>query len=401
MPVLPCSSSSPTWSEETAGELGRYMVLLLNPYSCLSYELVSQGWVAFSEDREFFGSRDIKQEEKVMSQKKQKQSDPHYVLYVGVDVSKKSLDVAVRWSSQEAQETGLPSRSYPNTQRGASQFCADLLKLHPINSEVLVLMEATSIYHRALLREILQAGGAAVALNPRQVRDFARAQNRLAKTDAIDAEVLAMAAEALKPAVRPLMSQEHEEMTMLFSRRQQLVGMRTSEKNRLHTATDLSRPMIDHMISELDKQIEQIEDLIDDYIDRNNEYAGISKLLRSVPGVGKGLVRCLLLMLPELGHLNSKEIAGLVGVAPMNRDSGGQRGYRCIQGGRAEVRSMLYMAISSASVFNPIIRAFRERLLSSGKKPMVARVACMRKLLVILNAMVRTGTYFGQPAIAA
>lgn len=230
-----------------------------------------------------------------------------------------------------------------------------------------------------------------VAVNPRQVRDFAKATGRLAKTDAIDAAMLALFADRIRPALRPIPDAQTQELEALIVRRRQVVDMITAEKNRLGAAppSPTVRTAIKKTIKWLQRQLEDVDKDIDDAVRTSSAWREKDKALRKLKGVGRVLSRTLLSMLPELGTLNRKQIAALVGVAPLNRDSGTQRGRRCVWGGRAPVRAVLYMAALTAARWNPVIRTFYARLLAAGKLPKVALVACMRKLLTILNAVAR------------
>ena len=227
-------------------------------------------------------------------------------------------------------------------------------------------------------------------VNPRQVRDFARSTGRLAKTDRLDAEAIARFAEAVKPAPRPLPDEDSQHMTALVTRRRQLVEMRAAEKNRRsRLTTGAARQGLDEHIAWLTKAIEEVDGNIDGAVRASAAWRVEEDLLRSVPGVGPVLSRTLLAELPELGRLNRRQIAALVGVAPFNRDSGRMRGRRTVWGGRANIRATLYMATVAAIRVNPAIAATYRRLLKAGKPAKLAITACMRKLLVILNAMIR------------
>jgi transposase len=238
---------------------------------------------------------------------------------------------------------------------------------------------------------MLAASGIAVAvLNPRQTRDFARATGRLAKTDSLDAKVLARFAEAVRPAPRTLPDGEAREFQAILARRRQLIQMMTAEKNRLGAVTSKAvGRRIEAHIRWLEKELSRTERDLDEAIEKSPAFKENEALLRSVPGVGPVLTRTLLAELPELGSLSPRELSALVGVAPLNRDSGTLRGRRSVWGGRGRVREALYMGALIASRHNPTIRAFYERLVASGKPKKVALVACMRKLLVILNAVMR------------
>ena len=231
-----------------------------------------------------------------------------------------------------------------------------------------------------------------VVINPRKTREFARATGRLAKTDEIDADDLAFFGEAIRPEVRPLPDAAVEKLCALNARRQQLVEMLTAERNRLGTALPPARPSLREHIRWLEREKERVESELEGHISENLTLRRKFKILCSAKGVGPATSFTLLSKLPELGTVNRKEIAALAGVAPFNRDSGKWRGKRTTWGGRASVRSVLYMAALSASQHNPVIRAFYERLLEAGKPKKVALTACMRKLLVILNAMLKNGT---------
>jgi transposase len=231
-----------------------------------------------------------------------------------------------------------------------------------------------------------------VAINPRQVRDFAKATGKLAKTDAIDAAILALFAERIRPPVRPLPDAKTQELEALVVRRRQVVDMITAEKNRLAASPPSKqvRTAIGKTIKWLQKQLDEIDVDIDGAVMDSEAWREKDDLLRSVPGVGKVLSRTLLSMAPELGSLGRKQIAALIGVAPLNRDSGTMRGRRSVLGGRAPVRAVLYMSALAAVRFNPTIAAFHARLIAAGKLPKVALVACMHKLLTILNALLRS-----------
>jgi transposase len=265
-------------------------------------------------------------------------------------------------------------------------------------SPKLIVLEATGGLERRAVAALAGAGLPVVAVNPRQVRDFAKATGQLAKTDAIDAAVLALFADRIRPQIRPLRDEETQELEALVVRRRQVVDMITAEKNRLMAAPPSKRvrTAIGKTIKWLQKQLEEIDCDLDDAIKGSPLWHEKDDLLQSVPGVGKVLSRTLLSLVPELGTLGKKQLAALVGVAPLNWDSGKQRGRRSIWGGRAHVRAVLYMGALVAARFNPVIRAFYARLIAAGKLPKVALVACMRKLLSILNAIVRDRTPWTQ-----
>ena len=297
--------------------------------------------------------------------------------YVGVDVSSSTLAVGVV-PSGEVWES-------PNDAEGIAALTDRLCEMEP----TLIVMEATGGIERRLFGELYASGLCVAVTNPRQARDFARATGRLAKTDAIDALMLARFAEAVKPESRPLLTEDERELSDLIARRRQVVGILVSEKNRLKRATGRVRADIEEHIEWLNGRRENLDQEVERLVSSSSVWQSKDELLRSVPGVGPGTSRSLLVELPELGSLNRKEIASLVGVAPHNRDSGRYRGKRRVWGGRARVRSTLYMATLTAARHNPVISAFYTRLVAAGKPKKVALVASMRKLLTILNVMVR------------
>ena len=298
-------------------------------------------------------------------------------LFVGIDVSKDRLDVAVR-PTGEAWQT-------PYNSRGVSDLVHRLEKLAP----QLVVLEATGGMEMALAGELAASQLAIAVVNPRQVRDFARAAGKLAKTDALDAHALAHFAQAMRPASRPLPDAQSKELMALVARRRQLVEMITAEKNRLKAAARRIRPKVQEHISWLEESLEDLDRDLGEFIRSSPMWNGKDQLLRSTPGVGPVLSMTLLSDLPELGALNRGEIAALVGVAPFNRDSGALRGKRQVWGGRGQVRAALYMATLVATRYNPVLRSFYQRLCEAGKPKKVALTACMRKLLTILNVMVK------------
>lgn len=301
---------------------------------------------------------------------------------VGIDVSKHRLDIAHLHG-----DASLPT-SVENTPEGHAAL-VDILCQNPPR---LIVLEATGGYQRAVVAALAAAGLPVVVANPRQVRDFARGLGVLAKTDAIDAMVLARFAEKIDPPVRNLPDEAAQALADLLARRRQLVELRTAEKNRLQQASaPRIKASIRAVLTTLDAQIAALDDDLDGHIRRSPVWRAKENLLLGVPGVGAQTARTLLACLPELGTISRQAIAALVGVAPINRDSGAMRGQRTTWGGRKVVRSTLYMATLVASRHNPVIRAQYQRLLAAGKPKKVALVACMRKLLTILNAMLRTG----------
>jgi len=303
-------------------------------------------------------------------------------IFVGIDVSKAVLDIAITPTGE--------AWSVPNSTEGVLQLIAKLREISP----TLVVLEATGGLERRAVAALAGAALPVVAVNPRQVRDFAKATGRLAKTDAIDAAVLALFADRIRPQVRPLPDEETQELEALVVRRRQVVDMITAEKSRLSAAPPSKRvrTAIGKTIKWLQKQLEEIDNDLDSSIRNSSVWREKDALIQSVPGVGKVLSRTLLSLVPELGTLGKKQLAALVGVAPLNRDSGQHRGRRTVWGGRASVRAVLYMNALVAARCNPTIRAFHARLIAAGKLPKVALVACMRKLLTILNAMIRNRT---------
>lgn len=304
----------------------------------------------------------------------------HYSLYVGIDVSKATLDVAIRPIEQRWQVA--------HTEDGVHDLVLHLAGLHPS----LVVLEATGGLETPLTGALAAAGLPVVVVNPRQVRDFAKATGKLAKTDAIDAHVLAHFAEAVRPTPRPLPDAQTQAIAALLARRRQMVAMLVTEKNRFRTASAPVRRRIQAHITWLEQELKDLDQDLGDTLRQSPLWREQEQLLRSVPGVGPVLSLTLLAQLPELGTLNRKQIAALVGVAPLNRDSGTLRGKRTVWGGRATVRAALYMGALVASRWNPVLRTFYQRLCAAGKPKKVALTACMRKMLTILNAMLKHRT---------
>src|SRR5215210_7127189 len=300
---------------------------------------------------------------------------------VGIDVSKRTLDVCLL---PEGEPFVLP-----NDQQGVDELLSRLEDSPP----ELVVLEATGRYERLAATSIAAAGIPVAVVNPRQARDFAKAIGRLAKTDRIDAFVLARFAEAVRPEPKAPPKTEALEFQAIVARRRQLIQMMTAEKNRLGAATSRKvRSRLEAHIRWLEKELARIDQDLDEAIADSPTFKESETLLRSVPGVGPVLCRTLLAELPELGSLSPRELSALVGVAPINRDSGTLRGRRSVWGGRARVREALYMAALVATRYTPAIKEFYGRLVASGKPKKVALVACMRKLLTILNAMIRERT---------
>jgi transposase len=307
---------------------------------------------------------------------------PGAPLFVGIDVAKAQLDIAVRPTGERW--------AVPQTEAGAAELVTQLQALIP--APTLIVLEATGGLERLASAALAAAGLPVAVVNPRQVRDFAKATGRLAKTDRLDAQVLAHFAEAVRPEPRPVPAEQAQLLSAQLARRRQLVEMLTAERNRLGTAPRPVRQRIQTHIAWLEQELRDIEDDLGTTLRASPIWREKEDLLRSVPGVGPVLSTTLLAELPELGTLNRKQIAALVGVAPLNRDSGTLRGRRTVWGGRARVRAALYMAALVATRHNPVLRAFYDRLCAAGKPPKVALTACMHKLLTILNALLKHRT---------
>ena len=300
--------------------------------------------------------------------------------YVGVDVSKQTLDVF--------NLDGAQSHQYTNNPDGAAAFRQAL----PTPATCCVVVEASGGWEMPLVQALAQAGIAVCVVNPRQVRDFARARGILAKTDRIDAQVIAQFAQAVVLQPRPLKEEQLLDLAALVKRRQQLLEMLTAEQNRLRTAPRALHKQLQAHIQWLKLQLKNNDNERDRLIKQSPLWQAKADLLRSAPGIGPVACSSLIAELPELGTLNRREIAALAGLAPYNRDSGTLRGRRAIWGGRAGVRSTLYMATLAATRCNPVIKAFYRKLVAAGKPHKVAMTACMRKFLVILNTMMRYQT---------
>jgi transposase len=309
-----------------------------------------------------------------MSKKKSKS-------FIGIDVSKKQLEVAVHESDYHFR--------CPNKASAFGSLLAELISLRP----ALIVLEATGGLEMPVVNALHAAGLPVVVVNPRQVRDFAKALGQLAKTDRLDARVLAHFAAAIKPPLRSIKSKEEQELDALTGRRGQLVEMLIDEKNRrASAANDSVREQIKEHIDWLEEGIAELDEQLKALLQNSAPWQAKDEILQSVPGIGPVVSFSLITDLPELGTLNRQQIAKLVGVAPLNRDSGEQRGTRHIYGGRARLRSVLYMAALTASRHNPVIKEFYERLSAKQKPFKVAITACMRKLLAIINVMLRDST---------
>lgn len=307
--------------------------------------------------------------------------------FVGIDVSKNVLDVHVLPAGEHWQVS--------NDEAG----CASLVeRLKPLGETVLVVMEATNVFWRMAAAALAGAGLACAVVNPRQVRDFAKSMGKLAKTDALDAQVLALFAQRVKPPVRALPSAQCQVAAEMLGRRAQLMGMRVAEKNRLATASAKKvRKDIEATIAFLEKRLAALDQEIDTWLQSTPIDQSRANLLQSFTGIGQNTARSLLITIPELGSLSGKQISALAGLAPFAKDSGKKSGKRHIAGGRTVVRGALYMPAITAIQHNPIIRALYQRLVQAGKHHYVAITACMRKMLVILNAMLRSNQPWKAP----
>ena len=299
-------------------------------------------------------------------------------IFVGIDVSKAWLDVAVHEQREITR--------FSNDESGIASLVKALKKLKP----KLIVLEPTGGFEILVVAELSRVGLPVAVVNGKRIRDFAKATGQIAKTDKLDARVLAHFAAAIRPEVRPLQPEEEEQLTALLTRRRQILDMITVEKNRLVTVRAKMKPDLEAHIHWLSNNLKELDQEIEDFVNGPPIWKEKDMLLQSVPGVGPVTSATMLGRLPELRLLNRQEIAALVGVAPMNKDTGNKQGKRSIYGGRGDVRCVLYMAALSAKKHNPFIRTFYQRLIRHGKEKKVALTACMRKLLVILNAMVRT-----------
>jgi len=303
-----------------------------------------------------------------------------YQEYVGIDVSKAQLDICVLPADEHW--------SVSNDESGRREWVRRLGACE----QALIVLEATGGLEITVVGALVEADLLAVVINPRQVRDFAKAKGRLAKTDVLDAEIIALFAEAIRPAPRPLKSDQARQLDALLTRRRQIIEMLTAEQNRLSMAPQALHRDIKAHIRWLRKRLDGVDGQLKQLIQASPLWRAKDELLQSTPGVGPVTALSLIAGLPELGALNRREIAALVGLAPFNRDSGTFKGQRRIWGGRAAVRATLYMATLAAVRCNPVIRAFYRRLCDAGKPHKVALTACMRKLITILNTMVKNGT---------
>lgn len=297
--------------------------------------------------------------------------------YIGIDVSKAVLDVFILPINQ--------SVSFQNNRTGITKLVRKLSQHH----QPLITLEATGGYEQGAAQAIMRAGFSVAIVNPRRVRDFAKASGELAKTDQIDARIIAQFAQIFQPKTQQMPTENEQALSETAHRRRQLVDMITMEKNRLEHVGKIAKTSIKNVIKTLEKELKKIEETQQEVVQKDPELASKNELLQTVKGVGKIVAASLLSDLPELGQLTAKQITALVGLAPYNRDSGTLRGKRTIWGGRAYVRCACYMATLVAIRHNPQIKQFYERLCAAGKKKKVAIVACMHKLIIVMNAMLK------------
>lgn len=309
-------------------------------------------------------------------------------VWIGIDVAKAWVDVAIR-PCGESWRVG----------NDAAGIAALVQRIQALTPQVVVL-EATGGYELAVAGALAAAGLPVAVVNPRQVRAFAKATGRLAKTDALDAHVLAHFGAAVQPEPRPVPDAQAHALTALLARRRQVVAMLTAEKNRLGSTAHAVRDRIQAHIVWLEQELRELDQELRRTLQARPRWREQDQLLRSVPGIGPTLAVTLLADLPELGTLDRKQIAALVGVAPLNQDSGIRRGRRRIWGGRARVRAVLYMGTLTATRYNPVIRTFYTRLLAAGKPKKLALTACMHKLLLVLNAVLKQRQAWRPPALA-
>lgn len=309
-------------------------------------------------------------------------------VFVGIDVSKGSLDYAVSYESQVNQVV--------NDRKGITRLVVEMRRKKPS----LIVVEATGGYEQAVVDGLFHAGLPVARVSPQRVHQYARARGILAKTDKIDAGNLAEYGEHIRPRLYVAKDKDVEHLSALLTRRKQLIEMVMSEKNRLRTACEAVKSSLQTMIACLGEELKRLDQEVHSFLEEHPELKEREQLLRSARSIGPVTAATLLAELPELGELDRKQIAALVGVAPMNQDSGRRRGYRKTKGGRPDVRRTLYMATLTGIRYNPVIKANYERLVGRGKEKKVAITACMRKFLIILNAMMRDQKPFRSPATA-
>lgn len=312
------------------------------------------------------------------------------VSYIGIDVSKRTLDLYIRPTGQVLQVA--------NSDGGFAELRAQLPTPAAVGR---VVIEATGGYERQVAVWLSQLGYAVCVINARQARHFAKASGQLAKTDKVDARMLAWFGEAMQPPVRPLTSEQQQILNDLVSRRRQLVEMLTAERNRAQQLRGKAQASVERHIEWLEDQVQEVEAESEQQVQQSNQWRQQQQLLLSVPGVGRVTATTVLALLPELGQLNAKRIAALVGVAPFNYESGQMQGKRRIFGGRAPVRQVLYRATLVAVHHNPVLKPLYEQFIARGKVKKVALVACMRKLLTLLNAMLKQGKAWQPPSVSA
>jgi len=321
----------------------------------------------------------------------------NWITYVGIDVAKDKLDIAIKLT-EKGQAASPATQAHeawtsPNRDENVAEIVERLRAAKPHR----IAIEATGGYEKRVFRALYAAGLPVVLVNPGRVRDFARSMGRLAKTDRIDALMLAHFAEIRQPEVISPPTENQERVASLRALRTDLIGTRVAYTNRLETCEPEVAQHIKQLLTSVEAQIKTIEAKLAKALEATPEDAAKARLVQTVPGVGPVTAATLVGELPELGKLDRRRISALVGLAPMNHDSGYQRGQRRVQGGRSEVRRVLFMAAFSASRYNPVLRKFAERLKAAGKPYKVIMTACMRKLLVILNAMVLSGTSWAPP----
>lgn len=299
--------------------------------------------------------------------------------YVGIDVSKDKLDIFIRPDSRHF--------IVENNQASLNKLAKELQKLNP----ELIAMESTGVYQKDLVKTLVKAGLKTSVVNPKLIKDFARSGGARAKTDKLDSAVIAQYAEVHKPREVVLASDDEQELDELVTRRRQLIDIKIAESNRLKQSKGIIAKDISKHIEWLDKRIAEIDNQLNERIQQSEVLKNKGEIMQSVKGVGKVLTSTLLMGLPELGKFSGKKLSALVGLAPFNRDSGKIKGQMSIYGGRKEIRSAMYMPTWSAVKYNPVIREFYQRLIAKGKKPKVAIVACMHKLLLILNSLIKQG----------
>jgi transposase len=306
-------------------------------------------------------------------------------VYVGIDVSKDTLDVAMLVKK--------PIEQFVNSKKGIAKLVRHMKQCKP----KLIVVEATGGYEECVVLALFEAGLPVALVSPQRVRQYARAKGRLAKTDQLDAQILADFGKNIQPRLFVGKSEEHKRLSALVSRRKQLNDMLQAEKNRLRTSSLEVKHSLKRVIACLKAEMEELEEEIHQFLQAPEEFGEQEKLLRTAKSIGRVTAATLLADLPELGTLDRKQIAALVGVAPMNKDSGKKRGYRKTKGGRPEVRRALYMATLTGIRYNPVLKPQYDQLVKRGKEKKVAITACMRKMLTILNAMMRDQQPFRHP----